>query len=254
MSTSGPQLAMPQLPQEDKQLKAIMTALKKHSDALPPELQTMVNEAAIKEGQMQTKHLHALVAAHGRARKELQQAQLARFNLHTAWKGFLSQAVTLWEGYSRQFSEQEQQLNERVDAAQLALEQAKESLATTKSQAGMDAKDETMQVSEDENDKDVAGRTSARIKEGLSNLHTSLAALKTSADQLVEEEQKAIKKTTHRATAGRQHRIGAWKRLAWLWFWLGRVNTDDIGIALRPQDSSLGCSPAHTKVAPHGCA
>ena len=194
MSTSGPQLAMPQLPQEDKQLKAIMTALKKHSDALPPELQTMVNEAAIKEGQMQTKHLHALVAAHGRARKELQQAQLARFNLHTAWKGFLSQAVTLWEGYSRQFSEQEQQLNERVDAAQLALEQAKESLATTKSQAGMDAKDETMQVSEDENDKDVAGRTSARIKEGLSNLHTSLAALKTSADQLVEEEQKAIKR------------------------------------------------------------
>ena len=91
-----------------------MAALKKHSDTLPPELQSMVNDAAIKEGQQQTKQLHAVVAAHGRARKELQQAQLARYNLHTAWKGFLSQAVSLWEGYSRQFSEQEQQLNERV--------------------------------------------------------------------------------------------------------------------------------------------
>ena len=249
------QLAMPQLPQEDKQLKAIMTALKKHSDALPPELQTMVNEAAIKEGQMQTKHLHALVAAHGRARKELQQAQLARFNLHTAWKGFLSQAVTLWEGYSRQFSEQEQQLNERVDAAQLALEQAKESLATTKSQAGMDAKDETMQVSEDENDKDVAGRTSARIKEGLSNLHTSLAALKTSADQLVEEEQKAIKRPRIEPQQA-DSTDSALGKDTWLWFWLGRVNTDDIGIALRPQTHPWDVHPLipkwlHTVVHEH---
>ena len=58
----------------------------------------MVNEAAIKEGQQQTKQLHAVVAAHGRARKELQQAQLARFHLHNAWRGFLSQAVTQLAG------------------------------------------------------------------------------------------------------------------------------------------------------------
>lgn len=154
----------------------------------------MVNEAAIKEGQQQTKQLHALVAAHGRARKELQQAQLARFNLHTAWRSFLSQAVSLWEGYSKQFSEQEQQLNERVETAQAALDQAKENLATTKSQAGVEGKDAAMQISDDENDKDIAGATSARIKEGLSNLHTSLEALKTSAEQLVEEEQKSIKR------------------------------------------------------------
>ena len=51
-----------------------------------------------------------------------------------------------------------------------------------------------MQISEDENDKDAAGKTSARIKEGLSNLHTSLEALKSSAELLVEEEQKSIKR------------------------------------------------------------
>ena len=194
MPTPGPNIPVPPSPQEDKQLKTIMAALKKHSDTLPPELQSMVNEAAIKEGQQQTKQLHAVVAAHGRARKELQQAQLARYNLHTAWKGFLSQAVSLWEGYSRQFSEQEQQLNERVETAQAALEQAKINLATTKSQAGVESKEESMQISEDENDKDAAGKTSARIKEGLSNLHTSLEALKSSAELMVEEEQKSIKR------------------------------------------------------------
>ena len=98
------QMAMPtpvQPPQEDKQFKSLMATLKKHSEALPPEVQSLLNEAAIKDGQQQTKHLHAVVAAHDRARKELQQAQLARFNPHTAWRGFPSHAVTQWEGYSK---------------------------------------------------------------------------------------------------------------------------------------------------------
>jgi len=179
---------------EDKQLKTLMAALKKHSDTLPPELQNMVNEAAIKEGQQETKQLHAVVAAHGRARKELQQAQLARFHLHNAWRGFLSQAVTQWQGYSAQFMEQEKQMNERVSSAMEALDQAKECLAKAKSTAGIEAKEDAMTVSDEEPDKDLAGSTADRIKEGLSNLQTSLEALQTSAEQMVEDEQKALKR------------------------------------------------------------
>lgn len=171
-----------------------MAALKKHSEALPPELQTMVNEAAIKEGQQQTKQLHAVVAAHGRARKELQQAQLARFNLHNAWRGFLSQAVSQWQGYSAQFLEQEKQMNERVNSAMEALDQAKESLAKAKSTAGIETKEDTMAISDEETDKDLAGSTADKIKEGLTNLQTSLAALQSSAEQMVEDEQKALKR------------------------------------------------------------
>lgn len=154
----------------------------------------MVNEAAIKEGQQQTKQLHAVVAAHGRARKELQQAQLARFNLHNAWRGFLSQAVAQWQGYSAQFLEQEKQMNERVNSAMEALEHAKESLATAKSTAGIEVKEDTMAISDEEPDKDLAGCTADRIKEGLTNLQTSLAALQSSAEQMVEDEQKALKR------------------------------------------------------------
>jgi len=179
---------------EDKQLKTIMAALKKHSEALPPELQSMVNEAAIKEGQQQTKQLHAVVAAHGRARKELQQAQLARFHLHNAWRGFLSQAVTQWQGYSAQFLDQEKQMNERVTTAMEALDQARESLAKAKSTAGIETKEDAMTVSDEEPEKDLAGPTADRIKEGLTNLQTSLEALQTSAEQMVEDEQKALKR------------------------------------------------------------
>lgn len=153
----------------------------------------MVNEAAIKEGQQQTKQLHAVVAAHGRARKELQQAQLARFNLHNAWRGFLSQAVTQWQGYSAQFLDQEKQMNARVTTAMEALEQAKESLAKAKSTAGIETKEDAMAVS-DEEAQDLAGPTADRITEGLTNLQTSLEALQTSAAQMVEDEQKALKR------------------------------------------------------------
>lgn len=154
----------------------------------------MVNEAAIKEGQQQTKQLHAVVAAHGRARKELQQAQLARFNLHNAWRGFLSQAVTQWQGYSTQFLEQEKQMNERVTSALDALEQAKDSLAKAKSTAGIETKEDAMTVSEEEPEKDVAGPTADRIKEGLTSLQSNLEALKASAEQMVEDEQQALKR------------------------------------------------------------
>jgi signal transduction histidine kinase len=179
---------------EDRQLKTILAALKKHNDVLPPELQNMVNDAAIKEGQQQTKQLHAVVTAHGKARKELQQAQLARYNLHNAWRSFLSQAVTQWQGYSAQFMEQEKQMNERVIAAQTALDQAKENLATAKASAGIEAKDDNMNVSDEEQDKDLTGTASHRIQEGLTSLQTNLEALQQSATQMLEDEQKALKR------------------------------------------------------------
>ena len=72
-------------PPEDKQIKTIMAALRKHNDTLPPELQAFVSEAAQKESQQETKQMHHAVTAHGKAKKELQQAQLARLNLHAAW-------------------------------------------------------------------------------------------------------------------------------------------------------------------------
>jgi len=181
-------------PPEDKQIKSIMAALRKHNDALPPELQAFVSEAAQKEGQQETKQMHHAVTAHGKAKKELQQAQMARLNLHAAWRGFLGHAVNLWQGYSAQFVEQEKQMADRVAAATEALESAKVNLAQSKQAAGVEVKEDSMTISEDDTDKDVSGQAAERIKEGICNLHTSLEALKSSAEQMVEEEHKALKR------------------------------------------------------------
>ena len=85
-------------------------------------------------------------------------------------------------------------MNERVSSAMEALDQAKECLAKAKSTAGIEAKEDAMTVSDEEPDKDLAGSTADRIKEGLTNLQTSLEALQTSAEQMVEDEQKALKR------------------------------------------------------------
>ena len=46
----------------------------------------------------------------------------------------------------------------------------------------------------DKADKDLPHKTADKIKEGLASLHTSLDALRQSADQAVEDEQKALKR------------------------------------------------------------
>jgi len=142
----------------------------------------------------ETKQMHHAVTAHGKAKKELQQAQLARLNLHAAWRGFLGHAVNLWQGYSAQFVAQEKQMAERVTAAVDALDQAKVNLAKSKQTAGVEVKDDAMTISEDDTEKDVSGPAAEKIKQGISNLHSSLEALKSSAEQMVEEEQQALKR------------------------------------------------------------
>ena len=180
---------------EEKQLKTLMAMLKKHNETLPPEVQAMLNDAEMKDGHAETKQLHSAVAAHGRAKRDLQQARLAHFHLHAAWRGFLTQAVAQWKGYSDQFVEQEKQLTDRVQKAMEALEQARETLATTKSAAGVESREDAMSDEEtDKTTKEVNSNAADKIKEGITNLHTSLGALRSSADQRVEDEQKALKR------------------------------------------------------------
>ena len=196
LAATPAQAATSQAPSaEDKQLKSLMAVLKKHTDTLPSEVQAMMSDAALKDGQNETKQMHSAVAAHGRAKRDLQQAQLAHFHLHAAWRGFLTQAVAQWKGYSDQFVEQERQMTDKVQKATEALAQARETLASTKIAAGVENRDEAM--SEDEADKETKEANSNaadKIKEGITSLHTSLEALRTSANQMLEDEQKALKR------------------------------------------------------------
>eukprot|EP00435_Cladocopium_sp_Y103_P075511 s29_g59.t1 len=183
---------------QDKQLRLLVAALKKHNDELPEDIQAMVQDVNIRAGQQETKQLHSAVTAHGKAKKELQEAQHARINLHSAWRTFLTQSAAQWQTYTDMFLQQEKQLSERLTHAKEALMQARDSLNSSKAAAGVpvDSKDDSANMSDiDELDaKDLHTGTSAKIAEGFGNLAKNLQTLQKDAEALELDEQQALKR------------------------------------------------------------
>ena len=117
----------------DRQMKSLVAALRRRKDELPEDLQTLVKEVTVRSGQEETKLLHSAVSQHGRAKKEVSEAQAARLQMHAAWRNFLEQSVEQWTRYTAQFVEQEKQLMDRLKQAQDSLLAAKENLGACKS-------------------------------------------------------------------------------------------------------------------------
>ena len=122
---------------EDKHIKSLVAALRRHQDELPPDVQALMSEVNVKAGQDETKQVHAAVTQHGKAKKEIQEAQQARHKMHSAWRNFLSQSVEQRKKYTSQFIEQEKILTERVKAAHENLALAKTTLANCKIAVGV---------------------------------------------------------------------------------------------------------------------
>ena len=175
---------------KDKHLKNLVTALKKHKDSLPEDVQQLIQEVNSKSGQQETKQLHAAVSQHGRAKKELQEAQAARHHMHSAWRNFLSQSVDQWNAYTQKFMEQEKQLTERVQQAKELLAQAKINLTGCQSAAGGETKSDVMELSEaeDTENKDSDMSAGKRIADSLQELNANLTTLHSQANQAVEKE------------------------------------------------------------------
>ena len=134
----------------DRQMKSLVAALRRRKDELPEDLQTLVKEVTVRSGQEETKLLHSAVSQHGRAKKEVSEAQAARLQMHAAWRNFLEQSVEQWTRYTAQFVEQEKQLMDRLKQAQDSLLAAKENLGACKSAAGLIDKEETALMSDGE--------------------------------------------------------------------------------------------------------
>ena len=135
---------------KDKHLMNVVTALKKHKDKLPEYVQQLIQEENSKSGQQETKQLDAAVSQHGRAKKEMQEAQASRHQMHSAWRNFLSQSVDQWNAYTQKFMEQEKQLTDRVQIAKEMLAQAKQNLLGCQHAVGGEIRTDAMELSETE--------------------------------------------------------------------------------------------------------
>ena len=175
---------------KEKQFRNLVTALKKHKDSLPEDVQQLMQEVNTRSGQQEAKQLHAAVSQHGRARKELQEAQAARHQMHSAWRNFLSQSVDQWNAYTQKFMEQEKQLTDRVQLAKELLAQAKLHLTGCQTAAGAEVKSDIVELSETDEieTKDVDMSAGKRIADGLHELNANLSNLHSQASQAVEKE------------------------------------------------------------------
>ena len=176
---------------EDKNMKSLVAALRKHKDDLPADVQALMTEVQLRDGQNERKQLHAAVTQHGKAKKEIQEAQQARHLMHSAWRNFLSQSVEQWEKYTSQFIEQEKVLTERVKAAHENLAIAKANLTNCKVAVGApEPKDDASATSEveDMDTKDPEVSAGKRIVESFQCLSNSLQDLHAQAVQAVQQE------------------------------------------------------------------
>ena len=180
---------------KDKQIKTLLNALKKHNEELPPDVQALVQEATILSGQQETKQLHSAVAAHGKAKRELQEAQASRYNLHASWRQFLAQSAVQWQRYTDMFLQQQKQLEEKIAAAKEALISARESLSTSKVSAGVASKDDASMISDSEDlAPDAVEGNASKIAQGIEQLATNLRNLHEQAQQAEKDEQQALKR------------------------------------------------------------
>ena len=154
----------------------------------------MIKDVSLRSGQQETKLLHSAVSAHGKAKKELYEAQLARVNLHSSWRRFLADSAIQWQKYSEMFLQQETELSARVSTAKEALTAAREALSSSKVTAGVDARDEMAAMSDEEGDKDLSAATASKISEGFTQLSSGLQTLQQQAEQAEKEEQQAMKR------------------------------------------------------------
>ena len=175
---------------QEKQMRSLAAALRKHQDVLPEDVQALMKDVSIRAGQQETKQLHAAVSQHGRAKREIADAQAARLNMHVAWKKFLSQSVQQWTAYTNQFMAQEKQLMERLQAAQENLAIAKENLSNSQSAAGVIPKEDATMLSDVEDVPAKAHESTAgeKIAASFQDLASNLQALHNQAVQAVQQE------------------------------------------------------------------
>lgn len=177
----------------------LMTMLKQDVAELPPHIQKMVKESAMKEGVKDgataTRNLHAAATHLGHMRKAYEEALLARAQLHNNWKKFLSDAVQLWQEYAAQFASQEKKLTEQIAASKEAFMEAKASSAKAQELAG-----EVQEISDEEIGEitSVASGSAQKITDTMEDLNKSLVNLQQQAMSIVSEEEVHLAKRPRR--------------------------------------------------------
>ena len=188
------QPAVPPQVHVDAEQKEFTEMVRARQMELPPDMRQKVQKMSKKEGAQATKELHSAVRTLGYARKDVEEALQARYNLIASWKHFLADAVQQWQGYTSLFQQQERDLQERIQQAHANFMTAKVQAEQSQQEAGkitpIEIKDDEEELTGEQANVDTS---SGKIQEGLVNLTASLQQLQAQAES-IEIEEKAAKR------------------------------------------------------------
>lgn len=170
----------------DAQLRGFLNEMKKIPD-MPADAHTIIQKYAKKQRSATTKTMHQSVTDLSEARGALDQARLARHQLHGSWRTFLGEPLETWQAYTEGFKQQEAALLARIEDAQQNLHAAKEVFEECRS-ALIDLSKSDQELIESAEaamvNEQVDDPTVARLQEDLESMHGHLTALKSSADAM----------------------------------------------------------------------
>ena len=179
----------------EAKFNALLSAVARAGETVPQEVQEVAQSLSMPESLPEPQTLEEAFERVGTARKALDQAMLARYQMHNTWRTFLADSAKKWNEFALSFQKQELALSTQVQTAKTVHKTAIGHFEKMKTaNPGTDLTVET--VSDEETmdaDKDTKPDASKAIQETMHSMRDTFANLKTKADSLIEEEQASKK-------------------------------------------------------------
>eukprot|EP00438_Fugacium_kawagutii_P019842 Skav227937 [mRNA] locus=scaffold146:464374:475885:- [translate_table: standard] len=167
------------------EIQNLLGGLRKAEANLPPDIQGLYQKTMQKTSQQTTKDMHSALHRLGEARKGLQNAKLARVNFHDQWGKYLTQATDRWNGFLKQFQEQDLALAKEQENAMSALKHARQQLELIKEQ--LQSTDRQLLEESDEEVGATYEEVSRKIRAGVEGMAQSLQELGQRATESMEQ-------------------------------------------------------------------
>eukprot|EP00438_Fugacium_kawagutii_P029078 Skav214932 [mRNA] locus=scaffold3017:46852:51085:- [translate_table: standard] len=170
----------------EQQLAHWASIMRKQEQSLPPEVQALLHEQTWQQGQQATKSLHNAVTKYGTARKNLQNARVARTQFHQGWRTYLVESISRWQSYLEYFEKTDQQFIADVTKAHEHFQEAKDVMNKVKEEVASKDKESIEEISDDEMTADRTVDPQATLVQDLSMMVDTLRQLKAKSDAALE--------------------------------------------------------------------
>ena len=176
----------------EKKYKDLVSRLKKTPDTLTPEVQEIVTKETVHETQTSAKSLHSAVSKMEKAQKALDAAQGARHQLHSRWRSFVTAAIPRWRKWAEDYQKEDKELAEKIAESKRVLESVKTEYEQQNSMFGLKAVAAPIEITSDDEGKMESA--AEKVNQSVNGMLSSLEQIKSTADELYDEEQKAAKR------------------------------------------------------------